>query len=149
MRASPDCPAVPRHRPAGAGCAENTPRSGLPTGVPHVLNAKNFLRYRTRRFLSGSQCSRRGGSPESAASPAVPNDNAAPTHASVPPRMAGLIAGYRWCAAALAAIDDAADPAAWEAAGEVACRAPETPPGHLGRAAPGLPRRAPADAFDP
>jgi hypothetical protein len=117
-------PSLPSNRPAGAGCAENTFRSGLSTGVPHVLNAKNAPRYRTRRFLSRSRRSFRGGSPELAASPAVPNDNTAAAPTRVSPRMAGLIAEYQRCAAALAAIDDAADPIAWEAA-EVKCRALE------------------------
>ena len=42
---------------------------------------------------------------------------------AISPRMACLIAEYRRRAEALAAIDDAADPVAWDAAGEVECRA--------------------------
>jgi hypothetical protein len=90
-----------------------------------VLNAKNAPRYRTRRFPSRSRRSFRTSSLEVAASPAVPNDNTAAAPARVSPRMAGLIAEYQRCAAALAAIDDDADPIAWEAAGEVECRALE------------------------
>ena len=54
-----------------------------------------------------------------AAIPATPR--AAP--AGVSPRMARLIAEYRRCAEVLAAIDDAEDPIAWDAAGEAECRA--------------------------
>ena len=49
----------------------------------------------------------------------------APTPAGISPRMAHLIAEYRRCAEDLAAIDHATDAVAWDAAGELECRALE------------------------